>query len=80
MRRSTSFVMIAVLAAILVVAVAGSALAMVPANNGAGQAYGQHHAEMARMGMIGMDPATGINMNPGQHHRGMSGWMGPMMP
>jgi len=38
------------------------------ASDGAGQAYGQHHATMAQEGHIGAD------MNPG-HHRGFSGWM-----
>jgi hypothetical protein len=28
--------------------------------------FGQHHAEMARLGMLGKD------MNPGTHHRGYS--------
>jgi hypothetical protein len=31
-----------------------------------GMAFGQHHAEMARAGMLGADE------NPGTHHRGYS--------
>ena len=59
--------------AITIIAAAG--LLLVPAgalaanaSDGAGKAYGQHHAAMAQAGTIGAD------MNPG-HHRGFSGWM-----
>jgi hypothetical protein len=37
------------------------------ASGGAGQEFGQHHAEMATAGMLGAD------MNPGTHF-GFSGW------
>ncbi len=39
--------------------------------NGAGQAYGQHHAAMAQA----MGGFSGT-MNPGVMHRGFSGWTG----
>ncbi len=58
----------------IITLVAAFALLLVPAgalaanaSGGAGQAFGQHHAEMAREGMLGAD------MNPG-HHFGFSGW------
>ena len=61
---------IIILAIVLMLALSATALAATPANNGAGQAFGLHHAECAQAGMLGAD------MNPGKH-RGMSGWMGP---
>ncbi len=70
MKRMLSVVFLAV--AILVV-LAVPALAATPANNGVGQAYGQHHAAMAQAGELGKD------MNPG-HHRGVSGWDMPSVP
>jgi hypothetical protein len=58
---------VTILAAAGLLVVPAGALAA-NASDGAGRAYGQHHAEMAQMGMLGTD------MNPG-HHRGFSGWM-----
>lgn len=59
---------------IIITLVAAFALLLVPAaalaangSGGAGQAFGRHHAEMAREGMLGAD------MNPGMH-LGFSGW------
>ena len=70
MKRMLSVVVLAV-AMLAVLAV--PALAATPANNGAGQMYGEHHATMAQAGELGKD------MNPG-HHRGISGWHMPSMP
>jgi hypothetical protein len=55
------------LAIALVAVLAVPALAATPANDGAGQLFGQHHATMAQAGQLGQD------MNPGMH-RGFSGW------
>jgi hypothetical protein len=59
---------------IVITLVALFALLLVPAgalaanaSGGAGRDFGQHHAGMARDGMLGAD------MNPG-HHFGFSGW------
>lgn len=56
----------AVIASAALLVVPASALASTGAA-GAGQAFGQHHAEMAQQGMLGAD------MNPGMH-TGFSGW------
>ena len=60
---------------IAVTIIAAAGLLLVPAgalaadaSDGAGQAYGQHHAGMAEEGALGAD------MNPGMH-RGFPGWM-----
>lgn len=53
--------------AALLVLMASPALAL-PGNDGAGRAFGMHHAEHARAGELGGE------MNPGMH-RGFSGWM-----
>ena len=59
---------------IIVGVAAAAALLVVPSaalatngSDGAGQAFGQHHAAMAQAGMLGQD------MNPGMH-QGFSGW------
>ena len=56
-----------ILATLALLLVPAGALATGPAD-GAGQAFGQHHATMAQQGEL--DGA----MNPGMH-RGFSGWM-----
>ncbi len=58
---------VTILAAAGLLVVPAGALAA-NASDGAGQAYGQHHAAMAQDGHIGAE------MNPGMH-RGFSGWM-----
>ena len=68
-RRMLLLTLILVLALVLVFGLVGSALAATPANNGQGQDFGQHHAGMAQLGLIGKD------MNPGMH-QGFSGWDG----
>lgn len=55
------------LALLLVLVFTATALALTPANDGAGQDFGQRHAACAQAGMLGQD------MNPGMH-RGVSGW------
>ncbi len=70
MRRQILFlILMLALALVLVFGLAGTALAATPANNGAGEAFGLHHADHAQQDMIGED------MNPGIHE-GFSGWMG----
>lgn len=56
-------------ALLILVAFAGTALAATPANDGAGQAYGQAHATCAQAGHLGG------SANPGMH-RGITGWTG----
>jgi hypothetical protein len=68
-RRLGSSIVILILALALTLGLGGAALAATPANDGAGRAFGQQHAEHAQQGMIGRD------MNPGMH-QGFSGWMG----
>ena len=70
MKRMFSVVVLAV-AMLAVLAV--PALAATPANNGVGQAYGDHISTEATAGVLGQD------MNPG-HHRGISGWHMLPMP
>ena len=65
MKRTSLFFVLA-LALLLVFALAGSALAAVPAN-GTGADFGLHHADMAQQGMLGK------MMNPGMH-QGIVGW------
>jgi hypothetical protein len=55
---------------VLTLAIAAPAMAATGAD-GAGQAYGLHHAAMAQE----MGGFTG-DMNPGVMHQGFSGWMG----
>lgn len=55
-----------VLVAVLMLALAAPALAVTGAG-GAGQVFGQMHAEHARDGVLGQE------MNPG-NHQGFSGW------
>lgn len=69
-RRIAVYSLTVLLAFVLALSVASMALAATPANDGAGQAFGVHHAEHAQLGLIGQDT------NPGMH-QGFSGWMGP---
>lgn len=59
-------IVVTALAAATLLIVPSAALATTGAD-GAGRAFGQHHAGMAQAGMIGQD------MNPGMH-QGFSGW------
>lgn len=59
-------IVVSVLAAAALLVVPSAALATT-ASDGAGQAFGQHHAGMAQAGMLSGD------MNPGMHE-GLSGW------
>jgi hypothetical protein len=69
-RSTRSRIVLAITLALLLMFVfAGTALAGPPANGGLGRSFGQHHAECARMGMLGPD------MNPGMH-QGFAGWHG----
>ena len=63
--RRTLIVLLLAIALLAILAV--PALATTPANDGAGQLFGQHHATMAQSGQLGQD------MNPGVH-QGISGW------
>lgn len=66
MRSAIAFI----IALVLMLSLASPVLAATGAD-GAGRAYGQHHAAHAReMGGFSGD------MNPGVMHRGFSGWMG----
>lgn len=67
MKKTIAF---AALTAALVLSLAAPAFAATGAD-GAGQAYGQHHAAMAQ----DMGGFTGTD-NPGVHHQGFSGWSG----
>ena len=70
MRRQTIFmILILALALVLIFGLAGTAFAATPADDGAGQAFGLHHADHTQQGDIGQD------LNPGMHE-GFSGWMG----
>jgi len=59
-------IVVSVLAAATLLIMPSAALAT-NGSDGAGQAFGQHHADMAQAGMLGSD------MNPGMH-QGFSGW------
>jgi hypothetical protein len=65
MRKITMFALVAVLA------LAFAAPAFATGSNGAGVAFGQHHAAMAQE----MGGFTGTD-NPGVMHQGFSGWTG----
>ena len=58
---------IAVVIAVALLLVPAAALAATTGADGAGQAFGQHHAGMAQAGELG------AAMNPGMH-QGFSGW------
>jgi hypothetical protein len=66
MRRLFTFV--AALALLLVLAAPALAVA---GSGGAGEEFGQHHADHAQQ-MTGFTGDT----NPGVHHQGFSGWPG----
>jgi hypothetical protein len=72
-RRVLLMLLVVTLALVLTVSLAGAALAATPASDGAGQAFGQHHADMAQQGGLGQD------MNPGMH-QGFTGWPPPVPP
>lgn len=63
-------IMAVALALVLVLALAAPAFAVSGAD-GAGEGFGQMHAEHAREGMLDGE------MNPGVMHRGFSGWPMP---
>lgn len=67
MRRA--LIVIALTVALLVVA-AAPALAVTPANEGAGKMYGEHIRSEAHAGTLGKEVHPGL-------HRGMHGWVIP---
>lgn len=69
MRRQTLFLIVTLaLALVLIFGLAGTGFAVTPADDGAGEAFGLHHADHAQQGQIRGD------MNPGMHE-GFSGWI-----
>ncbi len=70
MRRQILFLIVTLaLALVLIFGLAGTVFAATLTDDGAGEAFGFHHAEHAQQGMIGGDTNPGV-------HEGVSGWMG----